>query len=501
MAEETKPAAYFALRTEIKEGGWLSFSYADDLEKLRAWAVQGKDPPAPTEAPSEEQREGSEAAPVEAKDPAAVEDEAESRPRLGDLMQRLTDSTLSLYELIMASAAVKPVFSSIIARVEVIDPIRESCALVEEHDDYKIFAITEDRLQKVRGQYKRLRRMERGFDLLPAATLLTMVATFDSNISEVVRALLTLKPERFDSGERTIAVADVLSMSSFDELRAKLIDDEVYLFSRGGHDEQVKYIERSFHVQIAKVWKRWPDFIEIFERRNLIAHGEKQFTSRYVSICKKHGHKGSEKLVGQDIELTTTYLAQSLSVLLEFTVLLVFSVWRKQFPDEEQQAFESVNEITYRLIQDERYRLPLRILEYVLSLQGAKVSESTRLMLTVNLASAYRHDDNEANCREVLDAVDWSAVSDNYRICVAALRQDVGDVVRLMDSVVASGSIKKDDFREWPVFDFVKDSEEFRAKFEDLLGEPFALGEIKEQAVEEPAELAKEVVKADSTVR
>lgn len=313
--------------------------------------------------------------------------------------------------------------------------------------------------------------MDRGFDLLPSAVLLTIVATFDTLAADVVRTILELKPDRYSSSDKTISVADILSMKSFDDVKSKLLNDEIYQYSRGSHEEQVKYIEKQFHIKIIENWKRWPDFIEIFERRNLLAHGEKRFTQRYAEICKSQGHKGSEKLVGKEIELTTNYLSQSVDTLLEFFMLLIFSVWRKQIPEEEQSAFDLINHVIYRLITDERYRVPINVTEYVLGLKGVSVTEATRLMLIVNLASAYRHQDNKELVIQTLKRADWSAASDNYKICVAALREDVDEVVTLMAPCVSSNKISKDDFREWPVFSFVRDSDEYRSEFKKIFGE------------------------------
>ncbi len=379
--------------------------------------------------------------------------------------------------------------------MEIIDPINEHCPCVEEGDAWKIFGVSRERFSGFREHLDRLDRMEKGLSTLPSAVLLTIVATFDSQISEIVRELLVLKPERFDSGERTIAVAEVLKMSSFEELRSKLVDDEIYLFSRGGHDDQIKYIEKSFHIQIIKHWKRWPDFIEVFERRNLIAHGEREFTARYVRICKQHGHKVSEKLLGSKIELTQNYLAQAQSILIEFCILLLFSVWRKQFPGEEQQAFDSVGDVGYRLIMEKRYKTALRVLEYVLSLQGTTVTAATRLRLTVNLASAYRHAGEESKAKAILNEVDWSATSDNYRICVAALRSDVDTVIELLDMVSGSKEpITADDIREWPVFDYVRDDERFRDAFQRVYKQP--LTEVVDQQTLDKASSEKIVEQA-----
>ena len=100
------------------------------------------------------------------------------------------------------------------------------------------------------------------------------------------------------------------------------------------------------------------------------------------------------------------------------------------------------------------------------------MSPEPRLMLTINLASALRHlNKDPEKCIEVLDRVDWAASSDNFRICVAALKDDIAQVCDLMPNVVAAKTISKADFREWPVFDYVRDKPEFARTFENVFGD------------------------------
>lgn len=324
--KDSEHQAYFGLKIGDHPEDWKQFSYSNSLDDIEKWARSHKELDSPAEVNEE----------------VFEEEDKEVKSVLSDLMDRVLDSGLALSELIMSSGAVKSLFSSIISRVDVVDPIRSSCPIVLETDGAQVYGISADRLMKVRDTHRRLQRMDRGFDLLPSAVLLAIVATFDSLTADIVRQMLTYGPDRFRNSEKTISISDVLSMHSFDDVKNKLIDDEVYVFSRGSHDEQVKSIEKWFGIKIGDNWKRWADFIEIFERRNLIAHGEKKFTKRYVSICVVHGHKGSEKMLGEDIELSRKYLSQSLDVLMEFGFLLIFSIWRKQIPDDEGAAFDEI---------------------------------------------------------------------------------------------------------------------------------------------------------------
>lgn len=275
-----------------------------------------------------------------------------------------------------------------------------------------------------------------------------------------------------------MSLARILRASRIEDIVEEAISDEVYKFSRESHDVQVKYIEENFDVSIKRDWKRWPDFIEVFERRNLVAHGEKRFTKRYVDNCKAHGHKGSDSLLDSRILVTTTYIRQCLSILTECAILTTFSLWRKHVKADEEEAFNFMVFISYELIKSHQYYLATFICDYILSLNTAARKENVRLRLVVNLASAHAHLDQNEAAKGILDKEDWTATSDDFQICVASIRKDVAEVVRLMPIIKAADKIHMQDFREWPVFDFVNKKEEFRDSFEVIYGEKYRVKHV-----------------------
>jgi hypothetical protein len=388
------------------------------------------------------------------------------------VMRRAVDALKSHNDLVPTAQIMRTAMYLMLASEHIADPVEKTCSCIEVIDGTKIYGLSNEGLNGISHGLEKTSLFRQGVNALPSAILMSMVATFDSCIADVARTMLRANSNVLSSGEKTISLSDVLQAKTLDEIKERILDDEIYKLSRGSHEEQVQYIERMFHIEIIKHWKRWPDFIEIFERRNLIAHGEKNFTKRYISICQKSGHKGSDKLLDVPIKLTFPYLYQTNQILLEFAVLLIFSLWRKHVPDEEGTAFSAVNQECYNLIRAKQYVVAIRILEYMHGLKNVNVTEIVRRMIVVNLASAHAHTKSEEQCEKILASLDWSASSDNFKICVAALRKDVDEVCRLMPFVVRMTLVEKENFREWPVFDLIRDDPRFSKAFFDIFGEP-----------------------------
>jgi hypothetical protein len=95
-----------------------------------------------------------------------------------------------------------------------------------------------------------------GLANLPAAMLLSLVATFDSYLSEIVKFFLLAHPERYTGSDREISLKKVFAMSKLEDVIESIVDDDIRSLMRGSHTDQVIFVENNFSVQIRKDYTR-----------------------------------------------------------------------------------------------------------------------------------------------------------------------------------------------------------------------------------------------------
>lgn len=452
MPDESKNEIYLCVVKHEGEPHPRGFKSGKSVDELEKWALEKSRP---------DEEESFEA-------DSGIQD---TKPNLLTLMNSIAETGNRQKELISLTSAMKNSFPMTLFQSEVVEPMFASAEPVKAGDTFRIGKIEDAKIVSVISSLEKVNKIRDGLDYLPTAIFLSLIATFDTQMSDVVRSMLMIKSDRLKFSARQIPLSKVMSASSISEIIDEQIIEEVYLFSRGSHDEQVQFIEESFSIEIRKSWSRWSEFIEIFERRNLVAHGERLFTKRYVDICKSHELKDAASNLGKAVTLDHAYLTRSLTILSEFAILTIFMLWRKHVPGEKEAAFDAVNEVAFNCINSHRSRLASRVCEFAISLKNSGIKEATRLRLVVNLSSALMHLKEEGNANNVLNKEDWSATSDDFQISVAALRKDVVEVNRLMPMVKASERLSASEFRIWPVFDFIKDDESFREKYKEVYGE------------------------------
>lgn len=388
---------------------------------------------------------------------------------LTETLNSSVEFALSQYQIIILLGTLEFGISQGYVKSKIFEPLEEEGTLVDQKGDYKVYEITDELYEKIDSNDEKAQIMKKGASKITPSVFLGMIATFDALIVDIVGKLIKLNPERYATPDKTIPLDRIIGATSVEDIVQSFISEELYRFSRESHESQTSYIEKNFSISIKEKWKRWTDFIEIFERRNLVAHGESKFNQRYAQICDKNGHKGSFDVVGQEIKVEINYLIQSLDVLCEYAILLSFSLWRKMVTEKEAEAFETLNEAAYKLISNGRFTLPQRILEFALSLNGTNVSEEIRKMMVVNRASASKSSQGSDVCNKILNDEDWSACSFEFKISVAALKEEVKTVCSLVSSAKQSG-FDVSNFRLWPVFRFLRDNEELNDEIEKHYG-------------------------------
>jgi len=419
--------------------------------------------------------------------------------QLANLLWRFQTSMEAYQTLNLVGTSLVPIMRSFHIESSMYSVAKKNYKLIDENEGFFIFGVTEDHLEDFSDGIKKLRQLDRAIDVFPDAILLSLVATFDSVVADAIRILLRATPDRFSSSDRAISLKELLSMNSFEEVIHHTIEEEVNNQMRGSHEDQISYIEQNLNVDIKKNYDEWSQFIEIFERRNLATHGNSIVNSYYLQNCNRNGLVLEDVQIGDKLNIDRKYLTESAQRLLEFGVLLIFVLWRKNFPKTDQNPYHHLNLLTYEMIRQGEYYVSSRILEFALFKQKPNVEDRQVKMMTVNLANALKMDKKNDRSKEIIDKVDWSATSDDFKMCIYSLKENVEEFVKLMPVAVKSGALTKADIREWPVFEWVRDKDIVSEKFTEIFNEPIILP-VAEREVELPKMLKDNIESDDTTV-
>jgi len=322
---------------------------------------------------------------------------------------------------------------------------------------------------------------------LPEVMTIGLVSAYDAFLGQLLRVVLNLHPEIILTSEKTIKLADLAKFASIDDARSSLIDREIEAVIRSSHQDQFKWMEERFSIPLRTNLTIWPRFVELCERRNLITHTGGVVSAQYLVNCKAHGVDVSKIGLGTKLVVDANYFSEAVAVIYEIGVKLCHVLWRKFAEQDREEADIGLNERCFDLIHARAYGLAESLLIFGTTVLKKHANDKVRRMMIVNLANTVRLQDRKREAKDILEREDWTAVDNEFAICVAAVMGDVAGVVSLMRTIGPKGSLSAESFRSWPVFRGLGSIQQFTAAFEEVFGEPFIAASAVEISQEENA--------------
>lgn len=358
--------------------------------------------------------------------------------------------------------------------------------IVSESKDRSIYSFHKTREREVFDQIVGLNSTANGIAQLPKLLIIGIVSEYDVFLRKLIRTAIFYQKHAALQIDRSLSLKDLAAFSTIDEARDYLIDREVDAILHDDHLEQLLAVNKLFNVKIDVTDDCILRFLEICERRNLFTHNAGVVNERYLSKCKQFGVNTKDAKLGDRLGVTSVYFRNAVSTIHELSIKTTQFLWRKLVPKERGEADSKLNDTAFQILRGDDYQLAERILDYGLHHTGAG-KEDVRRMMVVNYANAIKLGGDVARAESELDKYDWSATEVKYRMCVAAVRGQVEEVVKLLPAVARADEVNMTAVREWPVFKSVREDRLFQEKVRKIFGEDIISS--KPTLVEAPQQL------------
>ncbi|MFC5757210.1 hypothetical protein [Rhizobium sp. GCM10022189] len=381
-----------------------------------------------------------------------------------------TDTMKGYIEFLRFFAGLGSFISESIAREALLNFLKTNGTAVSEKENLRIFRLPVERkadLLQIRDILKSSKIVGRE---IPQMLIMGIVSSYEHQLSLFARVIIELNPRIIVSKEKTVSLLEILEADSIESAKQRFIDKEVENIFREGPEKQIEWFETKVGIDnIRKGHKNIDRFLELFERRNLFAHNNGCVNGVYLSKVSKKYVRDNGIKKGDILRAGPKYFHEALDLIIEFGVKLMQVCWRKIAPDEQDLADSMLSTLTFELIQIGEYRLANYLLVFARSLRGKRTDIFNRIFI-VNHANSCKLLGNEKEALEILDSVDWSASASNFQCCVAAVRGNVDETVKLLKKIGRDGEITALAYQEWPVFYHVRDHEAFRKGFKSVFG-------------------------------
>jgi hypothetical protein len=284
--------------------------------------------------------------------------------------------------------------------------------------------------------------------LIRQGALTTLFSYFEGTLVQLMHAYYERYPGALPADDRTLTLSDLRQVGSVSEAEKLIVGKEIDSVLRQSTEEQVGYFRKRLKIDVQPLDGLMLSLVEIAQRRNIYVHNHGKVNRQYLASVDQSLATQYKAEEGKLLSLTTDYLLNAINTVDAVAAILIQTCWRKW--DKPKDADHNLLDLTYEGLRDQRY-------EYVKVLavfaKGADVVEdASRRIVLINHAIALREIGDQDGVREILQEMDWTAVSLRFSLALHVLREQQEDFLKLLPKVVAADEIKLTELREWPLF-------------------------------------------------
>lgn len=307
-----------------------------------------------------------------------------------------------------------------------------------------------------------------------------MISIFDSFLAGLVRCVYNLKQELLLESNKTFTYREIKEYESPKEVKKAIIDSTIDKLFRDSHTEQIEWFEKALGLQL-KNFAKWGNFIELTERRNLFVHADGVVSMQYIRECKNSGYKLQDVEIGKKLSADNDYFEKSFGLLYEMAIMLTQILINKLYLGKISENTGLRDKVfinnVYDLICEKHYEIAINVSNFVRK-ESFKRNNKDKTFIELNLAQAYKWSGNVRECDSILQALDTSAMKTDLQIPKKVLEEKFEEVFPMMRTLGKDSQILTiDAYREWPIFQKIREEKEFEETFQSIFEEPLVISE------------------------
>lgn len=337
-----------------------------------------------------------------------------------------------------------------------------------------IINIPNEKNREYKKLLKKKIRAEKASKLIPPSYIISLISIFDSFLAGLVRCVYNLKQDLLLESKQAFTYREIANFVSPKEVKKVIIDSTIDKLFRDSHKEQIEWFEKALEVPLKK-FSKWGDFMELTERRNLFVHADGIVSMQYIGECTKNNYNLQNIEIGSKLSADNAYFEKSFGLLYEMGIMLTQILINKLYIDKVSNGNELRDKVfinnVYDLICEKHYEIAINVSNFVRD-KSFKRNNKDKTFIELNLAQAYKWSGNENACKSILKELDTSAMNTDLQIPKKVLEEKFDEVFSMMKNLGRNSQIlTKEAYREWPIFEKIREKTEFEETFELIFGE------------------------------
>lgn len=337
--------------------------------------------------------------------------------------------------------------------------IEDSGKINVDKDAGIFFLVLEKLLKKVKHK-----------NLLFENSLISLISAVEWFYSQILHYYFEKYPKAAGLDEKSITYYELNKINDITEAKNHLLDSCIENILRGSFKDWINMLELKPKLKMSYLSDYKDEICEVFQRRNLLVHNGGIINFTYFNnVIEKN--RDNLKL-GKKVEVTSVYLERAICIIELNFILIAAELWKNISKDDFQTRFETLNKIIYYNLENKRYIISKGLCKFIML--DKSIPERGIITSKINYWVSVKLEGNFESIKDEIIETDFSAKDKIFQLMKESLLNNKENFFNLLPKVLQTEDLKYNDLDEWPIFNEINQTEEYK-QFKEIHKENYTI--------------------------
>lgn len=304
-------------------------------------------------------------------------------------------------------------------------------------------------------------------EILSKSSFLMLNNYFEYLLSDLLSYHYNKFQKSLNEKKFNLALKEINEYETIEEFTRALIIKEVEsMMVEMTFDELLGHFHLTLEIDNEKEIVNWDRIRECRERRHLIVHNSSIVNKKYILRSKNPYNLK----IGDIVTVDKEYFYESSKEFFLAGLLLSYNAWGKWDKEEATAAVKQIMVDSFEILKQQDYDLVSKFTTYAKKIEGKNEAQENYLLRTkVNRLIALKKLKENTSLINELKKIKVGTASPIFKLAFAILSDKHDNLLELVKQAKSIGELDLNSYKEWPIYDFIRENGDINSKIETEL--------------------------------
>lgn len=327
----------------------------------------------------------------------------------------------------------------------------------EEEDDKTFTFRAEGDTSKIDKAFEFQVKSTEQKNLLYVNSLISLLSSAEWFYSQLLHFFYDENPGAAGIKKKTLTLEELKDFGSINDAEKYLIDSKIESLLRSSFSDWINTLKNELGLGLGYLDEFYDELIEIYQRRNLFVHNGGIVNSIYLSKVSDNYLKNIEQ--GKKLTVEEEYLDNAIDKVHILFSLIACELWKKNDSKDEDRS-DFLLDLGYDYLKKGKWKIALFPNTFICN--DAKQPVLLQNYAQLNCWLCKKRQGFDDDLKKELKKIDFSDKSSVLQLALFSIKDEKDKFFEKIGAAINSDELKVNQFLEFPIFDEMRDTDEYK---------------------------------------